>query len=139
MFVPCLRKLSLRSLVVHYIDLGKSIRYGSRKLGSYSLAISHKNVRNPNHHYFSKKYRNTPPICIAILLQFVLQCFWCPFALRKGKYCQYSSHLYRSTPPICIAVVLYASHLYRSTPPICIAVLLGKSWWLWSPECSPIS
>ena len=29
-----------------------------------------KNVRNPNHHYFSKKYRNTPPICIAIRLQF---------------------------------------------------------------------
>ena len=65
-----------------------------------------KNVRNPNHHYFSKKYRNTPPICIAIRLQFVLQCFWCPYALRKGKYCQYSSHLYRSTPPICIAIRL---------------------------------
>ena len=64
------------------------------------------NVRNPNHHYFSKKYRNTPPICIAIRLQFVPQCFWCPYALRKGKYCQYSSHLYRSTPPICIAIRL---------------------------------
>ena len=78
--------------------------------------------------YFSKKYRNTPPICIAIRLQFVPQYFWCPYALRKGKYCQYSSHF----------VSQYASHLYCNTPPICIAVLLGKSWWLWSPECSPI-
>ena len=51
-----------------------------------------------------KKYRNTPPIYIAIRLQFVLQCFWCPYALGKGKYCQYSCHLYRSTPPICIAI-----------------------------------
>ena len=65
-----------------------------------------KNVRNPNHHYFSKKYRNTPPICIAIRLQFVPPYFWCPYTLRKGKYCQYSSHLYRSTPPICIAIRL---------------------------------
>ena len=75
-------------------------------------------------HYFSKKYRNTPPICIAIRLQFVSQYFWCPYALRKGKYCQYSSHLYRNTDP----------NLYCNTPPICIAALLGKSWWLWSPE-----
>ena len=65
-----------------------------------------KNARNPNHHYFSKKYRNTPPICIAIRLQFVPQHFWCPYALRKGKYCQYSPHLYHSTPPICIAIRL---------------------------------
>ena len=78
-----------------------------------------KNARNPNHHYFSKKYCNTPSNCIAIHLQFVLQYFQCPYALRKGEYCQYSSHLYRSTPPICIAV------------------LLRKSWWLWSPGCSP--
>ena len=75
-------------------------------------AHDQKNVRNPNHHYFAKKYRNTPPkkycntppICIALLLV--------PYALRKGKYCQYSSHLYRSTPLI---VLQYASHLYRST------------------------
>ena len=65
-----------------------------------------KNVRNPNHHYVSKKYRNTPPICIAVRLPFVSQYFRCPYALRKGKYCQYSSHLYRSTPPICIAIRL---------------------------------
>ena len=50
-----------------------------------------------------KKYRNRPPICIAVRFQFVLQCFWCPYALRKGKYCQYASHLYCNTPPICIA------------------------------------
>ena len=42
-----------------------------------------KSVRNPNHHHFSKKYRNTPPICIAIRLQFASQYFWCPYALRK--------------------------------------------------------
>ena len=32
----------------------------------------------------------------------------------------------------------YASHLYCNTPPISIAALLGKSWWLWSPGCSPV-
>ena len=71
-----------------------------------------KNVRNPNHHCFSKKYRNAPPIRIAIRLQFVLEYFWCPYTLRKGNTA--------STPPICIAVrppfvLRYASHLYRST------------------------
>ena len=90
--------------------------------------VSQKNVRNPDHHY-SKKYRNTPPICIVIRLQFASQYFRCPYTLRKGTYWQYSSHLYRSTPPICIAIC--------NTPPICIAVLLGKSWWWWSPGCSP--
>ena len=60
------------------------------------------------------KYRNTPPICIAVRLQFVLQCFWfwCCWALRKGNIV--------TAPPICIAVRLpfvlqYATHLYRST------------------------
>ena len=53
-----------------------------------------------------KSIANTPPMCIAIRLQFVSQCFRCPYALSKGKYCQCSSHLYRSTPPICIAVRL---------------------------------
>ena len=51
---------------------------------------------------------------IAIHLPFVLQyasnlyrsAFCAPYALRKGKCCQYSSHLYRSTPPICIAIRL---------------------------------
>ena len=78
-----------------------------------------------------------------------------PLLLKKVS--QYTSHLYCNTPPICTAVLLvplrseereilsvllpfvsqYASHLYCNTPPICIAILLGKSWWLWSPECSP--
>ena len=71
-----------------------------------SNELFQKNVRNPNHHYFSKKYRKTPPFCIAIHLPFVPQHFWCPYALRKVEYCQYSSHLYRSTPPICIAIRL---------------------------------
>ena len=87
-----------------------------------------KNVRNPNHHYFSKKYRNTPPICIAIRLPFVPQYFWCPYALRKGNTV--------STPPICIAVRLpfvlqYASHLYRNT--------FGKILVVVVTECSPKS
>ena len=70
------------------------------------LPKNQKHVRNPNHHYFSKKYRDTPPICIAIRLQFILEYFRCPYALRKGEYGQYSSHLYRSTRPICIAIRL---------------------------------
>ena len=80
-----------------------------------------------------------------------------PLLLKKVS--QYTSHLYCNTPPICTAVLLvplrseereilsvllpfvsqYTSHLYRNTPPICIAVLLRKSWWLWSPECSPFN
>ena len=78
-----------------------------------------------------------------------------PLPLKKVS--QYTPHLYCNTPPICIAVLSvplrseeretwsvllpfvsqYASHLYCNTPPIRIAVLLRKSWWLWSPECSP--
>ena len=78
-----------------------------------------------------KKYRNTPPLCTAKCLQFISQCFWCPYALRKGKFCQFSSHLYRSTPPIRIAIRLpfvlqYASHLYRSTVVrILVVVIIG--------------
>ena len=48
----------------------------------------------------------TPFTPTPIPLQFKLQCFLCPSALRKGKYCQYSSHLYRCTPPICISMLL---------------------------------
>ena len=71
-----------------------------------------KNVRNPNHHYFSKEYRNTPPDCIAIRLQFVLQYFWVPQRFEERDTV--------STTPIGIAVHLpfvlqCASHLYRST------------------------
>ena len=79
-----------------------------------------------------------------------------PLLLKEVS--QYTSHLYCNMPPICIAVLLlpvgckereilsvllpfvsqYAFHLYCNTLPICIAVLLGKSWWLWSPGCSPL-
>ena len=62
---------------------------------------------------------------------------------------QYASNLYYSTlgatelsgegntSVLLPFVSQYASHLYRNTPPICTAMLLGKSWWLWSPGCSP--
>ena len=44
-------------------------------------------LSEPSHHYFSKKYRDTPPICIAIRRQFLLEYFWCqdsPEAARNG-------------------------------------------------------
>ena len=78
-----------------------------------------KDVRNPNHHYFSKVlqytsnlYCNTPLICIAVLSV--------PLSSQEREILQYASHLYRSTPPICIAVRLpfvpqHACHLYRNT------------------------
>ena len=75
--------------------------------------LKQKNIRNPNHHYFSKKYRNTPsnlycdtpPICIAVASV--------PLHSEERENIV-------STPPICIAVRLpfvsqYASHSYRST------------------------
>ena len=73
------------------------------------------NVRNPNHHYFSKRllqytsnlYYNTPPICIAMLSV--------PQLSGKGH-----------TSVLLPFVSQCASHLYRNTPPICIAVLLGN-------------
>ena len=58
---------------------------------------------NPNRHYFSDKYRNAPPICIAIRLQFVLQYFWCPcqvLSVLLPFVSQYARHLYCNTPPI---------------------------------------
>ena len=81
-----------------------------------------------------------------------------PEECRTPQPPHFTSHLYCNMPPICIAVLLvppspeerevlsvllafvsqYASHLYHNTPPFCIAVLLRKSWWLWSPGCSPI-
>ena len=89
--------------------------------------------RNPNHHNFWKKYCNTPPICIAIRLQFVLQCFRYPEPWGRGNTSvllqfasQYSSRLYRNTPPICIAVRLpFVSQYFGEN--------LGGS-----PECSPL-
>ena len=77
------------------------------------------------HHCFSKKYRNTPPICIAICTTVLL------VPLRSEE-----REILRVLLPF---VSQCASHLYRNTPPICIAILLGKSWWLWSPECSPLN
>ena len=78
-----------------------------------------------------------------------------PTTTTSQKVSQCTSHLYCNTPLICIAVLLVppgskereilllfvsqcSSHLYRNAPPICIAVLSGKSWWLWSPGCSPL-
>ena len=102
---------SFRKLECNFVFAGGMLQWWGLEGWGFGLvhqssSRDQKNVRNPNHHYFSKKYRNTPPICIAIRLRFVPQYFWCPYALRKGKYCQYSSHLYRSTPPICIAIRL---------------------------------
>ena len=63
-----------------------SIENGYCKLAPLWLQENNqKNVRNPQPPLLLEKYRNTPPICIAIRLQFVLQCFRCPSALRKGK------------------------------------------------------
>ena len=62
---------------------------------------------------FFRPLLQSAEICIAVRLQSVLRCFRCPYALRKGKYCQYSSHLHRSTPPICIAIRLpFASQYF---------------------------
>ena len=98
-----------------------------KRLVSELFVKSQKNVRNPNDHYFSKKYSTTPPICIAIHLQFVLHCFRCPYALRQGKSCLHSFHLYRSTPRIF--VLQYASQSYRSAfgkiPKILVVVVTG--------------
>ena len=87
-----------------------------------------KNVRNPNHHYLSRKCRNTPPICSAIRLQFVLKYFWCPIRPEEREMLSV----------LLPFVSQYAFHLHCNTPPICVAVLLGKSWWLWSPDVPQI-
>ena len=66
--------------------------------------------RNPNHHhhYFSNKYRETPPFCYCNMPPICIAVLLVP---RKGKHCQYSSHLYRCTPPIYIAMrLLNVSH-----------------------------
>ena len=72
-------------------------------------------------------------------------------AIRLPFVLQYASNLYCSSfgAPMLrgkgvLSVLLpfvsqYAPHLYCNTPPICIAVLLGKSWWLWSLGCSPLT
>ena len=70
--------------------------------------------------------------------------------IRLPFVLQYASTLYCSafgatelsgkgnTSVLLPFVSQYAFHLYCNTPPICIAILLGKSWWLWSPGCSPL-
>ena len=48
-------------------------------VGNFAIHMAYvEYVGNPNHHDFSKKYRNTPPICIAIRLEFLMQYFGCP-------------------------------------------------------------
>ena len=102
--------------------------------GGWIYGIKHPKSNN----YFSKKYRNTPPIYIAIRLPFVSQYFQCPYSLRKGKYCQYASHLYRNTPPICIAIHLpFVSQYFWENlggcahrdapqlPPVCLPPVLN--------------
>ena len=45
-----------------------------------------------------EKYRDTPPICIVILLQ--------KYALRFAESSIYTTNLYLDPPPICIAMLL---------------------------------
>ena len=45
-----------------------------------------------------EKYRDTPPISIAILLQ--------EYALLLAESSIYTTNLYHDTPPICIAILL---------------------------------
>ena len=71
-----------------------------------------KNVRNPNHHYFSES--------IAVPFPFVLQYASHLYCSAFGALTLWGKGNTVSTPPICIAVLLpfvlqYASHLYRST------------------------
>ena len=46
----------------------------------------------------AKKYRGTPPISMAILLQM--------YALPVSESSVYATNLYHDTPPICIAILL---------------------------------
>ena len=43
-----------------------------------------------------EKYRDTPPICIAI--------FWQKYALLLAESSIYTTNLYHDTPPICIVI-----------------------------------
>ena len=99
--------------------------FGMQRLGPWNCIFFSKNVGKPNRHYFSKKYRNTPPICISppICIAVLL------VSLRSEE---------REILSVLLPFVSqYASHLYCNTPLICIAVLLEQPWWLWSPGCSP--
>ena len=103
--------------VIDFVD--SLICWSPPVVNEMAWPTNQKNVRNPNHHFFSKKYRNTPPICTAV---------------RLVPLCSEEREILSVLLPF---VSQYASHLRCSTPPVCIAVLLGKSWWLWSPACSP--
>ena len=124
---------------MHGLSLGGMHRANSNKCGV--AAAPHKKCKWARQHLETPVRRisetlatTTSQKSIAIHLQFVLQ---------------YASNLYcnafgatglsgKGTTSVLLPFVSqYASHLYRNTPPICIAILLGKSWWLWSPGCSP--
>ena len=75
------------------------------------VAISQRNVRNPNHHYFSKKYRNTPPIYIAIRLQFGIAVRLVPLRSEEREMLSVLLPLSQYAPHL---VLQYASHLYRN-------------------------
>ena len=115
-----------RTLCYTKISPAESILLHYTAPSSHFLFRTQKNVRTPT--------PTTSQKSIAMHLQFVLQyasnlycsAFGAPTLGGKGNIV--------STPPICIAVRLpfvlqYASHSHRST--------FEKSWWLWSPECSP--
>ena len=115
-----------RTLCYTKISPAKLILLHYTAPSSHFLFRTQKNVRTPT--------TTTSQRGIAMHLQFVLQytsnlycsAFGAPTLGGKGNIV--------STPPICIAVRLpfvlqCASHSHRST--------FEKSWWLWSPECSP--
>ena len=74
----------------------------------------------------SQTYCNTPPMCTAMCLQFVLQYCLCPEPLAKGNAF--------STP----FVSLCASKMHRTAPSVWTTMLLGKSWCFGSPGCSTV-
>ena len=105
--------------------------YFNESVFAYCYIVSRKSDTPTTTPPLLKKYRNTPPICIAVRLQFVLPCFWCPYALRKGKYGQNSS--------ICVAVRLpfvlqYAFHLYRGTFRIILVVVVSGMFPIHCPK-----
>ena len=98
-----------------------------------SPSSAQKNVRNPNHHYFSKKYR-------AIHLPFVLQYASNLYCSTFGARRKVRKEKYFSTPPIfCIAVRLpfvsqYASHLYRNAFGKILVVVVTGMFPISAPE-----
>ena len=79
-----LSKWGVFVLCLPRVDRGlMAIEINNRKPNS-SVQIQ-KIVGNPNHHSFSKEYCNTPPICTAKRLQFVLQCFRCHWSEKSPR------------------------------------------------------